>query len=97
MSANFSLFLNFFFPPPPFGLDCWRENERDLLIKETHKQAAQKKRENRLCLRSRVLRRGVVLLLARTNTRASVVEAQEESQCNERNTLHLRRVKARRR
>ena len=43
MSANFSLFLNFFFPPPPFGLDCWRENERDLLIKETHKQAAQKK------------------------------------------------------
>ena len=94
MSANFSLFLNFFFLHHHSG---WTVGERTREIKETHKQAAQKKRENRLCLRSRVLRRGVLLLLARTNTRASVVEAQEESQCNECDSLHLRRVKARRR
>ena len=87
------LFEFFFLFRPHFGA-------REIYIRDNHKQNNNqhtKKRENRLCLRSRVLRRGVVLLLARTNTRASVVEAQEESQCNERNTLHLRRVKARRR
>ena len=41
MSANFSLFLNFFFPPPPFRVGLLeRERERS---KKTHKQAAQKK------------------------------------------------------
>ena len=86
--------FEFFFPLPPISVS------REIYIRDNHthkQQSAHKKKRKQICLRSRVLRRGVVLLLARTNTRASVVEAQEESQCNERNTLHLRRVKARRR
>ena len=40
MSANFSLFLNFFFLHHHSG---WTVGERTREIKETHKQAAQKK------------------------------------------------------
>jgi len=95
MSANFSLFLNFFFLHLSTTIPACGERERERSKKGDTKTTISTKKKQ-ICLRSRVLLR-VVLLLARTNTRASVVEAQEESQCNECNTLHLHRVKARRR